>query len=76
MKTLAKIKEAQGYQMLLLFATDIIKEGSYIYYTEESKEILERAFDIENLSQGYFLPSIVSRKKQIIPALVEVYEEK
>ncbi len=75
-KTLAKIKEAQGYQMLLLFATDIIKEGSYIYYTEESKEILEKAFDIENLSQGYFLPSIVSRKKQIIPALVEVYEEK
>lgn len=73
---ITQTKQEQGYHMLLLFATDIIKEGSYIYYNEESKETLEKAFEIENIYQGYFIPSIVSRKKQIIPAIVEVYENK
>ncbi len=73
--TIQKTKEDLEYNMILLFATDIIKEGSYIYYNEESKELLEKAFDIENIYQGYFIPSIVSRKKQIIPAIVEVLEE-
>ncbi len=74
--TITQINNSQKYDMLLLFATDILKEGSYIYYNEESEEILKRAFDIEKLEQGYFIPSIVSRKKQIIPSIVEVYENK
>ena len=74
LKVLENTVKEQHYEMILLFATDIMKEGSYVYYNEKSKEIVENAFGIENIYQGYFLPSIVSRKKQMIPAIVEVYE--
>lgn len=69
------IKE-QGYSIIMLFATDIIREGSYVYYSESAKDIIEKAFDIENLYQGCFINGIISRKKQVIPSLVNVYEEK
>ncbi len=66
----------QNYQNLLLLATDIIKEGSYIYYNEASKNMIMKAFGVENLSQGYFLPNIVSRKKQIMPIILDILENK
>ena len=35
-----------------------------------------KAFGVENLSQGYFLPNIVSRKKQIMPIILDILENK
>lgn len=66
----------QNYNIVMLFATDIIREGSYIYYNKNSHEMIEKAFKIENLYQGYFIPGIISRKKQIIPNIVNVIDEK
>lgn len=66
----------QNYNVVMLFATDIIREGSYVYYNETSRETIEKAFEIENLYQGCFIPGIISRKKQIIPNIVNVFEEK
>lgn len=66
----------QGYSLVMLFATDIIREGSYVYYSDSAKDIIEKAFDIENLYQGCFINGIISRKKQMIPSLVNVFEEK
>ena len=58
----------------LLFVTDIIKNGSYIYFNEESKNLLQEAYGIDDLNQGYYLDGIVSRKKQMLPPLIEVIE--
>ena len=66
----------QNYNLIMLFATDIIREGSYVYYNEKAREIIENAFNMENLYQGCFIPEIISRKKQIIPNIVNVLEEK
>ncbi len=66
----------QDYPIVCLFITDIIKEGSYLYYNDKAKDIIEKAFDIDSLVQGYFLPNVISRKKQIIPNIVEVLEDK
>ena len=66
----------QKYNVIMLFATDIIKEGSYVYYNENSRGIMEKAFKTDNIYQGYFIPGIISRKKQIIPNIVNVLEEK
>lgn len=63
----------QNYNMVVLFATDIIKEGSHIYYNEQAKERLERAFNCE-LYQGCFLKEIMSRKKQMIPNIINTYD--
>ncbi len=66
----------QNYNIIMLFATDIIRDGSYVYYNENAKDTIEAAFNIENIYQGFFIPKIISRKKQIIPNLVNVFEDK
>lgn len=79
LELLTEIKETannQKFPIVCLFVTDIIKEGSYIYYNEKAKSVLEKAFDINNITQGHFLPNIVSRKKQIIPNIVEILDDK
>ena len=74
--TIEKISKTNDYDILAFFVTDIIKEGSYILYSLNSKEILELSFEINNLSQGQYLPEIISRKKQIIPKIVDILEKK
>ena len=64
------------YYIVALFVTDVINNGSYIYYNDNSKEIFELAFDIENLFEGYYIDNCVSRKKQIIPKIIDVLEKK
>ncbi len=64
------------YYIVALFVTDVISNGSYIYFNDNSKEIFELAFDIEELTQGYYLDNCISRKKQIIPGIIDVLEKK
>ena len=75
-ETIEKNVEKQDYHTILLLATDFIKEGSYLFYNESSKDLIAKAFEIKDLSQGYFLPNVVSRKKQIMPRIVTTFEEK
>ena len=62
-------------EIALLFVTDVIKNGSYLYYNENSKKILEEAYGIENIEQGIYMDGVVSRKKQMLPPLLE-YDER
>ncbi|MDD6879004.1 MAG: putative manganese-dependent inorganic diphosphatase [bacterium] len=64
------------YEVVCLFITDVMREGSYIIFNDKSKTILEDSFDIESLEQCTYLDGIVSRKKQIIPYIIEVLERK
>lgn len=75
-ETIEREASNNGYNILCLFVTDIINEGSYLYFNEKSKEILESAYDVKGLTQGYYLPGIISRKKQIIPNILKVLENK
>lgn len=74
LEVLEKEGDINDYDILALFVTDIIKEGSYLYFSEKSKKILEKAFDIDNLTEGYYLPGVVSRKKQMIPNILNVID--
>lgn len=68
---LNEIAEKNNYQVLALFVTDILNNGSYVFYNDESKTILENGFNLKDLNQAKFLKGIVSRKLQIIPAIME-----
>ena len=67
-----KLSKDRNYKVVLLVITDIIKKGSYLLYTTDDGEIIEDAFNIENITEGYYVDGIVSRKKQIIPKLMDV----
>lgn len=74
-EALENVKKAGDFYATTLFVTDILTSTSYLYYTDSFKDELEKAFKVENLEQGYSLPEIVSRKKQIIPKIMEVYKK-
>ena len=55
---------------VLLFVIDILKEeATAITYNELTKQIIAASFEVEVKGDTVVLPGIVSRKKQIVPAL-------
>lgn len=66
-----KLAKNREYRMVLLVITDIIRNGSYLLYTDGSEDIVSDGFDIEDLYQGYYVDGVVSRKKQIVPKLMD-----
>lgn len=71
-----KIAKNNDYYILVLLVTDILNNGSYIYYNQASEDILNNCFNVEHLNQGYYLEGIISRKKQVIPNIMEVLNKK
>ena len=70
-EVLEKISKEHNYEILSFCITDVINSNTYILYNEASKNIFETIFNIPKIEQGYKLKGVVSRKKQIIPLLME-----
>ena len=68
--------EYGGLKIALLFVTDVIRNGSYLFYNEKSKDLLEDAYGIDELYQGLYFDGVVSRKKQMLPPLLELDERR
>lgn len=68
---LNKEANTQKYDIMLFCITDIFKNGSYILFNESAKNVLRLAYT-ETLEQGDFLEDMVSRKKQILPAIMKI----
>jgi len=71
-----RIAKNNDYYILILLVTDILNNGSYVYYNKSSKDILSNCLNVENLKQGYYLDGVISRKKQVIPNIMEVLNKK
>lgn len=71
LKTIESIAIEHGYDIFAFCITDVINSNTYLLYNEESKTIFETIFNISKIYQGYELKGVVSRKKQIIPLLME-----
>ena len=74
--TLNELASDEDYSAIALFVTDILKNGSYILFNEEAKEIFGGSFGIENIEEGYFFDGLVSRKKQIVPKVMNYMDNK
>ena len=74
----AKLNELQmgNFMCVVLFITDVYKNGSYVIYNTNSEDIIKDAFDLKEIKEGLYIPNLVSRKIQMLPALLEVMEKK
>jgi len=73
LKEMAKMKENKRYDMVLLMITDVLREGTELVFLGD-KEIIKQAFNVGEISdQHVFLPGLVSRKKQTVPALAALW---
>lgn len=73
-KILDDISEANQYDFLALYVTDIIKNGSYIIYNTRAKDIVDIMYGNKDIQQGYFVEGCVSRKKNVVPIVMEIFE--
>lgn len=73
-RTLNSVSEANNYALTALYVTDIIKGGSYVLFNEKAKDIMGVAYDREEIEEGYFVPGCVSRKKHVVPLIMELFE--
>jgi len=72
LEEMKKIKEKENFNSLIFAVTDIMKEGSTLFCVGEN-ELVGKAFNVD-LSSGYvYLPGVMSRKKQIVPPLKEIF---
>jgi len=67
---LNNIEEGSNYYFVILFVTDIIKQGSYVIYSKRAENILKKVYNNDELKQGTFLKGIISRKMQIVPGIM------
>ncbi len=58
------------YDLVILLITDIVAHGSEILAVGKAKELLNKAFSMDVKNDSFFLPGVVSRKKQIVPNLI------
>ncbi|MDD2533129.1 MAG: putative manganese-dependent inorganic diphosphatase [Eubacteriales bacterium] len=72
-KLMDDLVEAQRFDLLLFMETDILKEGTQLYYSGRLRRELAQAFNLDpediKAVKSFFLPGVMSRKKQVIPAL-------
>ena len=59
-----------------LFITDVYQNGSYVIYNTQAQDIIADAFDLKDIHEGVYIPDLVSRKKQMLPALLEVIQKR
>jgi manganese-dependent inorganic pyrophosphatase len=66
-----KIKEEDNVERVLLFAIDILnEEATLLVHDDDVKQLAESGFDVTITEKTVVLPGVVSRKKQILPALL------
>ena len=73
-QVLNEIATANNYSLVTLFVTDIINNGSYIIYNDKGRETLSIAFEKENIKQGQFITKCISRKKHVVPLIMEIFD--
>jgi len=72
---LNQISNNANYRVVCLLITDIINNSSHVIFNDSAKKYLEDAFNINDIYQGYLLGEVVSRKQQIVPLIMQVFEK-
>ncbi|MBQ0041273.1 MAG: putative manganese-dependent inorganic diphosphatase [Clostridiales bacterium] len=69
-EALEKIREEQNLDWVMLMITDVLMENSVLLVTEHkmNKELPYKKWE----SQIYMMPGVMSRKKQLLPAILAV----
>ncbi len=62
----------RGFGLMVLMLTDVLMEGSQILYVGDD-DIISQAFHVKPRDNTVFLPKVMSRKKQVIPMLSDLW---
>ena len=63
-----EVRSERGFHILLLMLTDVLREGTVLLCSGDLNTV-EEAFNVKIKDRTVFLPGVLSRKKQVVPAL-------
>ena len=75
-KAIEKKITEEDIDLFVFVVTDILEASSKVIVLGNRIEIFEKAFHTELIANTTYLKGVVSRKKQILPALIEALEQK
>ncbi len=64
--------QKKGFDLMLFMLTDVLREGTQILYVGDD-DAIRQAFNVTPRDNTAFLPNIMSRKKQVIPMLSDLW---
>lgn len=71
---LDEVAEANNYNLVALYVTDIIKKGSYVIFNTRGSGTMALAYSKDSFAEGSFIPGCVSRKKHVVPIIMPIFE--
>jgi len=70
------IKKEKNLDFIFFALVDILKQESKIFLLEQEKAVAESAFNAKSSGRFLILPGVVSRKKQMVPLIINFLEQK
>lgn len=67
-----EMKSNRYFDLFILCVTDMIKNGSFIFFDSASRDLVGDALNVRDIEEGYFFSKCLSRKKQLIPLIMNV----
>ncbi len=71
---LDEVAESNNYALVTLYVTDIIKKGSYVIFNKKGQDTINVMYNKSTVPEGYFVENCVSRKKHVVPLIMEIFE--
>lgn len=71
LEQLKMLCQQEDSDVAILMITDIMQESSHLIYTGRASALVEQAFGRQGQAGVIFLPGVMSRKKQVVPPMVE-----
>ena len=72
LRIMRKHSKQKGFDLMILMLTDVLMDGTMILYVGED-EAIRQAFNVVPKENTAFLPKVMSRKKQVIPMLSDLW---
>ena len=69
------LQKEQGYQSMVMMLTDIQSEGTELLVVGKNQLEIGKAFQVSLENHSAWIAGLMSRKKQIIPALEKVFDD-
>jgi manganese-dependent inorganic pyrophosphatase len=65
-----------NFDYLFFMLTDISHEGTWLLYAGDCIELIANTFQIRPKAGEVYLPGILSRKKQVVPPLLNTLKQR
>ena len=72
LKEMARKKKECNYDFILLMLTDVLREGTDLLFLGD-EDTIAQAYDVTPKDNEAFLSHVMSRKKQVVPRLSELW---